>query len=168
MAKDRVEILDHKRIQRIIDRIANQIYENYYNQDEIVMVGIHDQGFKLAERLVDKLKSIAKQNVSIYQLKFDKNDPSAAEFHFSGDPSDLEGKHIVLVDDVLNSGKTIAHALQFLLHSNIGQLFSTVLIDRFHRKYPVRADFVGMTLSTTIQEHITVELNGKSDTAYID
>ena len=168
MVKDSVEILDHKRIQRIIDRIANQIYENYYNQDEIVLVGIYDQGFKLAERLFDKLNSITKQNVLLFGLKFDKTNPSSNSFEFSGKASDLEGKHIVLVDDVLNSGKTMAHALQFLLRANIGHLHLTVLIDRFHRKYPVRADFVGMTLSTTIQEHISVELNGKKDKAYID
>ena len=98
----------------------------------------------------------------------DKKNPLQSGVSTSIDEKDYKNQSVVLVDDVLNSGKTMAHALQFLLAANIGHLHLTVLIDRFHRKYPVRADFVGMTLSTTIQEHITVKLNGKTDKAYID
>ena len=163
----KVQILDHLRITKIIERVANQILEHSYNREEIVIVGIDKQGYLLAQRLFEKLQAICKSELSLFRLKLDKNDPIQKDYEFDGEMSDLENKNIVLVDDVLNSGRTLAYALRFLMRVNVSQIYSMVLIDRFHRRYPVRADFVGMTLSTGIDEHISVEFSESKSEAFV-
>jgi len=168
MTKKKVEILDHSKIEKIIERIANQILENYFNENEIVIVGIDKQGYLLAQRFIEHLSRLCDKKIRLFKLKLDKDNPLSKEYEFDGELSDIENKNIVLVDDVLNSGKTLAYALRFLMRVNVKQIFSTVLIDRIHRRYPVRADFVGMTLSTTLQDHISVKLGNKKNTAFVE
>ena len=168
MSRKRVEILDHHKIEKIIKRISIQILENYISEAEIVLVGIDEQGYLLAKRLHDMLASNSEKDIRLFRLKLDKQDPLSHDYEFDGELSDLEDKNIILVDDVLNSGKTLAYALRFLMRVNTKQIFSTVLIDRFHRRYPVRADFVGMTLSTTLQEHISVDFSEKKNSAFVE
>ena len=167
MAKRKVQILDHIRISKIIERVANQILEHFYNEKEIVIVGIDKQGFLLAQKLIDKLSSICKSDLKLFKLKLDKDDPIQKDYEFDGEMSDLENKNIVLVDDVLNSGRTLAYALRFLMRVHVNQIYSMVLIDRYHRRYPVRADFVGMTLSTDLDEHISVRFSEENSEAFV-
>ncbi|MEM7162288.1 MAG: phosphoribosyltransferase family protein [Bacteroidota bacterium] len=168
MSAKGVQILDAEKIDKIIKRIAHQILENFFGEKEIIMVGIDRQGFLFAERIQTEIHQLSDLNVRLFKLRFDKLNPLEEEYDFSGKMSDLEKANIVLVDDVLNSGKTLAYALRFIMEVNVKQIFSTVLIDRFHRRYPVRADFVGLTLSTTLQEHIAVELEGNQDAAFVN
>lgn len=163
----KVQILDHIRIRKIIDRVANQILEHFYNKNEIVIVGIDKQGYLLAQKLHEKLQLICKSELRLFRLKLDKNDPIQKDYEFDGEMDDLENKNIVLVDDVLNSGRTLAYALRFLMRVNVNQIYSMVLIDRFHRRYPVRADFVGMTLSTGLEEHISVNFSNSNSEAFV-
>ena len=168
MPKKKVQILDHAKISKIVDRISHQIIENFYGKKEIVIVGIDKQGYRLAERINAKLQAISSSEINLFKLKLDKKAPLKTEYEFDGAMSDIEDKNIVLVDDVLNSGRTLAYALRFLMRVNVEQIYSIVLIDRYHRRYPVRADFVGMTLSTGIEEHISVRFEENMDEAFVE
>ena len=97
----------------------------------------------------------------------DKKKPLNSGLNSEIESKKLKNKAVILVDDVLNSGKTLVYATKFLLDFEVKNLQTVCLIDRKHRKFPIRADFVGLTLSTTLQEHITVEF-GKDDIVYLD
>lgn len=151
-------ILTGEKIDQKIKRMAYQIYEKFADEPEIVVVGIREKGAKLAELIAQELESFAEPKIRLEHIKLDKSRlKSQPECSFS--MSDLDGKCIALVDDVLNSGITLIHAASHLLDANIKELTTVVLVDRRHRKFPIRADIVGMTLSTTLQEHIEVDLS---------
>lgn len=156
---DRTLILDSKQIEQKINRIAHQLLENYYDLNELVIVGIADSGYKLAERIYKVLNPIFDGELNLEKITIDKNDSHQNVVGFTSNNKELTGKSIVLVDDVLNSGRTLIHATKYLLNSDLNSLTTVVLVDRRHRKFPIRADHVGLTLSTTVLEHINVDLN---------
>lgn len=159
-------VLDHDRVQRKLTRIVHQLHEEYHAEQGIVLVGIAPRGLTLAERLQVGLTAATGMQVELVELKLDKDAPLERPAKLSVDPSTLRDRVVVLVDDVLMSGRTLMHAASFLVQVPLRKLTTVVLVDRRHRAYPVRADIVGLTLSTTLQEHISVEL-GKKDTVYL-
>jgi len=165
--KDRTVILDHKQIGQKITRIAHQILENNFQEKSLVVMGIHEEGYVLAERLVSILNSISEINIELFGIHMDKKSPLKSGLNTEIEGNQLKNKAVILVDDVLNSGKTLVHATKFLLDFNVKGLQTVCLVDRKHRRFPIRADYVGLTLSTTLQEHITVEF-GKKDIVYLD
>ncbi len=154
-------ILKEEKIDQKIKRMAYQIYEKFADESEIVVVGIREKGALLAEKIADELRSFAEPKITLESLKLKKGELKA-EPEISFSKKDLDGKVVALVDDVLNSGITLIHAASHLLDANIKELTTIVLVDRRHRKFPIRADIVGMTLSTTLQEHIEVDLEAKT------
>lgn len=156
---DKTLILNSTQVEQKINRIAHQLLENYYNLDELVIVGIADSGYKLAERINSVLTTIYEGKLTLEKITIDKNDSHQKVVDFTSTNEVLNGKSIVLIDDVLNSGRTLIHATKYLLNSDLNLLTTVVLVDRRHRKFPIRADYVGLTLSTTVQEHIKVDLN---------
>lgn len=165
--KERTIILDHKQVEQKITRIAHQLYENNFQEKSIVIMGIHSEGYVLAERLTSLLREISDLNIELFGINMDKKKPLNSGLNSEIDAKTLKNKAVILVDDVLNSGKTLVYATKFLLDFSVKNLQTVCLIDRKHRKFPIRADFVGLTLSTTLQEHITVEF-GKEDIVYLD
>jgi pyrimidine operon attenuation protein/uracil phosphoribosyltransferase len=166
MATDRTLVLDHDKVQRKLERIAHQLHEENFGEKGIIMVGIAPRGMKLAQRLGNRLREISALAVDLIELELDKDDPLSGPVKLSMDPKDLEGRVVVLVDDVLMSGRTLMHAAAHLVRVPLKKLTTVVLVDRRHRTYPIRADIVGLTLSTTVQEHISVEL-GRKDAVYL-
>jgi pyrimidine operon attenuation protein/uracil phosphoribosyltransferase len=160
-------ILDHKQVGQKITRIAHQILENNFQEKSLVILGIKEEGFILAQRLVDILESISDINIYLHDIALDKKKPLTSGLQTSVDVKELKNRIVILVDDVLNSGKTLVYSTKFLLDHNIKGLQTVCLVDRKHRKFPIRADYVGLTLSTTLQEHITVKF-GKTDQVYLD
>jgi pyrimidine operon attenuation protein / uracil phosphoribosyltransferase len=151
-------ILNSKQIQQKINRIAYEIYENNYDEKEIIIAGIADNGYFLAKRLADVLKKIAPLEVNLLSIKLDKKNPLAEEIKINLSDKELKNKVIVLVDDVLNSGKTLMFGAKPFLTTPVKRLITAVLVDRGHNRYPIKADYVGLSLSTTLREHITVEI----------
>ncbi|KAA3647414.1 MAG: phosphoribosyltransferase [Bacteroidetes bacterium] len=149
-------ILDHHKIDQKINRIAYQIYEDNYNQDEIIMAGIAKNGFVFASILKERLETISNIKVILKELTIDKKNPikSKAEVKMQGE--EIKNKSIVVVDDVLNSGKTMMYGLQAFLNAPLKSLSIAVLVNRSHKRYPVNANYVGMSLATTLKEHIEV------------
>ena len=165
--KDRTVILNHKQIGQKITRIAHQIFENNFQEKTVCVMGIHGEGYVLAEKLNAILKDIADFDIQFFGIKMDKKSPLKSGLNTDIEAKDLKNKVVILVDDVLNSGKTLIYATKFLLDYNVKSIQTVCLVDRKHRKFPVRADYVGLTLSTTLQEHISVEF-GKEDIVYLD
>ena len=164
---ERTVVLDHVQVQRKLQRIAHQLHEENHAEKGIVLVGIAPRGMALARRLVTLLGPIADLEVELVELKLDKDRPLEAAVNLSVSLDVLRGRTVVLVDDVLMSGRTLMHAAAHLVTVPLKRLLTVVLVDRRHRSYPIRADIVGLTLSTTTQEHISVEL-GSKDAVYLD
>jgi len=165
MEKPKTLLLNHKQITQRINRIAYQIYEDNAEEKEIFIVGIKQNGYLLAEKIKTALEYICSVPVVLLELSIDKHQ-QVDEVKISGDRAQLAGKSIILVDDVLNSGKTLIYALRAILRIDIRKIRTVLLVDRDHRRYPILADYTGLTLSTTLQEHVSVEF-GKTDAVYL-
>lgn len=161
-------VLDNTQIEQRINRIAYELYENNYEEKNIVMAGIAPNGYVLAQRIAKVLQSISPIQVKLAKLEIDKENPFEKAPSIDLKPSEMKNKVIVLVDDVLNSGKTMIYGAKLFLDAPVKRLITVVLVDRNHTRYPVKADFSGISLSTTLQEHISVELGSKSkDAVYL-
>ncbi len=168
MGQEKVSVLSAEQINRKIERIGHQIIELNYDESSIVLVGIVEQGHLLSERIRKIVESNSKIKVELIKLKLNKKDPINGTYEYSKSDDILNDSSVVLIDDVLNSGRTLIYAACEILRHPIKKLTTVVLIDRRHRKFPIKADFVGLTLSTTIQEHITVVLNPGEEAAYLE
>ncbi|MFT7114716.1 MAG: pyrimidine operon attenuation protein/uracil phosphoribosyltransferase [Candidatus Azotimanducaceae bacterium] len=152
------EILNGTQIAQKVKRIAWQINETFYQESEIIIAGITDRGLDLAERLLRELQSISDIKGKLCAVTINKKNPLETPVEVSIAAKDFSGKNIVLVDDVLNSGKTLIYGAKYFLDAPVKKLTTAVLVDRNHNRYPIKADFVGLSLSTTLQEHVTVDL----------
>ena len=156
-------LLSSKQIQQRIDRIAYQVYEDNTEEKEIIVAGIRSTGYQIAEMLSAVLKKFAPFKIQLIDVQLDKHSQTMSEIRIPLTGAQLQGKVIILVDDVLNSGKTMMYALKPFLAADIKKIRTAVLVDRNHRRYPIAADYVGHSLATTLQEHVTVEIeNGKA------
>jgi pyrimidine operon attenuation protein/uracil phosphoribosyltransferase len=154
--------IDHK-----IKRIAFQIYETYVDEKEIVIAGIAQNGFILAQKIARALGTISPLKVHLCEVVINKQQPHLP-VSTSMAASAYENKGLVLVDDVLNSGTTLVYGVKYFLEVPLGKFKTAVLIDRNHKKYPVKADFKGISLSTSMQEHVQVVFDETGDYAYLN
>ena len=166
MTDDKLLVLTENQIKQKIQRIAHEIYENHYQEKELVIVGIKDRGLIMAERLKELIDSISEIKTTLYSIELHKDKPTTNPIVFSGDLAGLKNKAVIVVDDVLNSGRTLIHVVKFLLDYPLKSMKTVVLVDRFHRKFPVRADIVGLTLSTNMKEHVSVDFT-KPEAVYL-
>lgn len=168
MSSKKILILDTHQIQQKINRIAYQILEDNFDEEEIILAGVVARGYRLAIRLEKVLKKISKLKIILVKLELNK-DSSKLESAIDVPMQNCENKVIVLVDDVLNSGRTLAYGLGVFLNIPLKKLRSVVLIDRSHKNFPVAPDFVGLELSTVLKEHVSVVLDEakKEDGVYL-
>ena len=160
-------ILNNKQIEQKINRIAYEIYENNHSEKEIIIAGISDNGYIFAKRIADVVTKISPIKTTLIEIKINKENPLAKEIKISLSDKELKNKVIILVDDVLNSGKTLIFGAKPFLISPVKRLTTVVLVDRGHNRFPIKADFVGLSLSTTLQEHITVDLKKGKEAVYL-
>ncbi|MBL7884147.1 MAG: phosphoribosyltransferase [Bacteroidia bacterium] len=160
-------ILTGKQIEQKINRIAYEIYENNYNEKDVIIAGIVGNGYLLAEKINTVIKKISPLKTTLIEIKIDKENPMSKEIKIALSEKELKNKVIILVDDVLNSGKTLIFGAKPFLSTPIKRLTTAILVDRGHNRYPIKADVVGLSLSTTLQEHITVELKKGKEAAYL-
>lgn len=167
MSKEKSLILKARQIEQKLMRMAHEIHENNYKEKEIVLVGIIGHGSKVADRLAVLLRSITDIKVTLGYIEMSKDKPLSEEIKFSGELKDIKGKSVILVDDVLNSGRTLIYAAKHLLNTEPKILATATLIERSHRKFPIHADFVGLTLSTNMKEHVAVEMEEGKEAVYL-
>jgi len=160
-------ILNDQQIQDKIRRIAYQIYESNTKEKEIILAGIQQNGYILAQRIAKALSEISPIEVKLCEVLIDKKNPRS-EVSTSQEASAYKNKSLILVDDVLNSGTTLIYAARHFLDVPLKRFKTVVLVNRNHKKYPIKADFKGISLSTSMQEHIYVEFNTADSVAYLD
>lgn len=152
--KDRVILADGD-VHRKINRIAYQIYEASLSESEVYIVGIQNSGYKLAEMIAEKLSSISPLDVHLCSLSMDK-ECLTAPVSLSVPLEELRDKCVVLVDSVLNSGGVLIYAVRYLLSENLKRLNTAVLVDRNHKRYPIKVDYKGLSLSTSLHESVKI------------
>ena len=159
----RNKILNSDQIKRKLERMARQILEDHYSEKGLILLGIKGQGLEVANRLVDILNSIGKIKVESESISFKKDDSINSEIKCSCEESSFTGNVVIVVDDVLNSGRTMIYAVKHVLDSEPKGVYTATLVDRIHRSFPVRADYCGLSLSTHVDQHISVVLNKKDE-----
>lgn len=160
-------VLTKTQIDQKITRLAHQIIENSYGESHIFIGGICGNGKILANALGEIIKSNSDLELTIFEINLHKDQPLQHEINLSVDSESLKDSFIVLVDDVLNSGKTMQYALMKLLEKPVKAIKTVSLVDRRHRRYPIKADFVGITLTTTLQERVEMDLTQEDYFAYL-
>lgn len=150
------EVLNHKQIKKKITRMAYEIYERNLGSKGVVLAGINGMGSTLAGILAAELKSISSLRVEQVEVILDKSNIAMSEVELS-ESIDLYGKTLILVDDVLNTGKTLVYAMKPFLDEELYKMEIAVLVNRSHGLFPVRPDYTGYELSTTLNEHIKVD-----------
>ena len=163
---DKKKILTNSQIKRKIKRISLQIIESNIVEKEVVLAGIEQNGFLLAKELNKMITELSKLSIKLCSLKIDKKNP-LNNISTSLNSSEYKNKSIVVVDDVLNSGSTLMYAVKHFLDTELRQLKTAVLVDRNHKKFPIKADFKGVSLSTSIQNHVKVQFDKNSIEAFL-
>ena len=148
-------ILTNEQIQNKTRRIAYQIYEDNFNEKEIIIAGIIGNGYIFAQKICSVLAEISDIKVSLCEVIIDKKNP-LNEVSSSLSSDQYKNKSLILVDDVLNSGTTLIYGIKYFLEVPLKRFNTAVLVNRNHKKYPVKADYKGISLSTSMFEHITV------------
>lgn len=168
MAESQLLILNKEQIQQKINRIAYQILEDNLDEQEIVLAGIWDRGYKLALRLKLVLSKISDLKITMLRIDLDRlNSKLVANTDL--EESQWKNKVIILVDDVLNSGKTLAYGLGVFLNTPHKKIRTVVLVDRSHKIFPIATDFVGLQLATILKEQVDVvmDVEGEEDRVYL-
>lgn len=164
----KTEIVNHEQVQKIIKRMAYQIYERNFELKELILASINGQGKEVAKLLGEELKTISKIKVNFVTIILDKKVHSIEGIQLSEPDIKLTDKTILLVDDVLNTGRTLIYGMMPFLHSKVKSLQVAVLVDRNHKSFPVAADYKGLSLQTTLQEHVSVIFKNNKINIYLE
>ncbi len=160
-------VLNHTQIEQKINRLAHEILENTYGIDHIYIGGIVGKGVVFAESIAHILKQAGSAQVTSFEIEMDKEAPLSSPIQCSIDTNLLNGQTVILVDDVVNSGTTMQYGVLKILEQPVRSVKTVALVNRMHRRYPIKCDFVGITLSTTLQERVEVlDKNGQFE-AYL-
>lgn len=166
MISNKQVILNEREIEHKLRRIAYQIYESNASESHIVLAGIADNGYLLAEKIKNLLTEISDLNIELCKVSVDKKQPHLPVVTDIS-PEHYQNKPLVLIDDVLNSGSTLIYGVKHFLNVPLKQFKTAVLVNRNHKKFPVKADFKGISLSTSINEHVEVVLDKEPVEAFL-
>ncbi|QQZ08011.1 bifunctional pyr operon transcriptional regulator/uracil phosphoribosyltransferase PyrR [Heyndrickxia vini] len=161
-------VLDQQAIRRALTRIAHEIIERNKGIENCILVGIKTRGIHLAKRLAERIEQIEGESMQVGVLDITlyrddltkKTENAVPEVKGSHIPTDINNKKVILVDDVLYTGRTVRAGMDALM--DIGrpsQIQLAVLVDRGHRELPIRADFIGKNIPTSSSERIVVALD---------
>ncbi|MBZ0326824.1 MAG: phosphoribosyltransferase [Altibacter sp.] len=167
MTQTSTVILDKKQIDHKIKRIAYQVYETNVNEKEVIIAGIRENGYLFAKKLKEAVEHISPITVRLCEVIIDKKKPTNPIIT-SLRPEEYQNKSLLLVDDVLHSGTTLIYGVKHFLEVPLKQFKTAVLVDRNHKKYPVKADFKGISLSTSLNENVSVIFEKHKDRAVLE
>lgn len=155
------QILNSKQISQKLNRIAYQIYEQNLTEKEVILAGIEGNGQKMAKKISEILKKISPLSIHLGKISINKSNPIGTHPVIDIPAKEYLNRSIILIDDVMNTGRTMAFALKIFLDVPVKKISTAVLVDRSHTLYPIKIDFVGLSLSTTLQEHIDADFSVK-------
>jgi pyrimidine operon attenuation protein/uracil phosphoribosyltransferase len=160
-------ILDADQVKQKIRRMAFEIYEHNFKEKNIVIAGIDGQGYVLAKLLAKQVESISPVEVKLVKITLDKQAPEQSEIKLDCEVKELKKKNIILVDDVMNTGRTFAYGMKPFLTIEVKKIETAVLINRGHTMFPIHTQYTGYELSTTIKDHIEVRLSKDEMAVYL-
>ena len=167
MNSKKTKIKDIANIEMYLKRIAYQIYEDNHEEDNsLIIVGVEKNGKILADKIFEILKNISSFDLTLMSIQINKKNPTN-NISSSIDENKCLNKNIIIVDDVLNTGKTLIYAVDFFLKIPVKKIQTAVIINRNHKKFPIKADFKGISLSTSVNEHVSVVLEGNEIGIYL-
>lgn len=154
-----MQVLDDRQIKQKIRRLAIEIIEHNYEETELILAGINNKGMAFAKLLHAELLAIAvKQQISLTRIRLHPANPLASEVELDMPSDQLAGKVIIVVDDVANTGRTLFYACKPLLNALPKKVEVAVMVDRTHKSFPIKVDYFGLSLATTLLEHINVQI----------
>lgn len=157
-----MKILDNKQLDQKIERLSYQILENNLDSKKILFLGINKNGLRFAKFLQETFTNNTGRESVLGNITLDAANPLKEEIKVNISDADLKGSSIIIVDDVANTGRTIFYAFKPLLNVLPAKVEAAVLVDRKHKTYPVKVDYVGLSLATTLKENIRVDLTRKN------
>ncbi len=160
-----MKLLDKRQIKQKIKRLAFQILENNFGEDEVILAGINNNGMGFAKMIHKQLKKISDIKFTLTRIKLSPANPLQSEVKIGLPLEELENKVIIIVDDVANTGRTIFYGIKPLLNILPKKIEVAVLVDRQHKSFPIRVDYKGLSLATTLQEDIDVQILGVKEKA---
>jgi pyrimidine operon attenuation protein/uracil phosphoribosyltransferase len=159
-------VLNAKQVSQKIRRIAFEIYENNFSEKLVVLAGLEGQGYEFAKILEKELKLVSTLDTLLTKVSLNKFASTQSEVSLDTPVKDLKKKSIILVDDVLNTGRTLAYAMKPFLEIEIKKIEVAVLVNRSHTLFPIVPTYSGFELATTFSEHVEVKL-GKNAAVYL-
>lgn len=153
-----MKILNQHQIEQKIRRLAIEILENNYEEKELILAGINNNGYAFAALLLEDLQKISPIRFTLTRIRLNPARPTEFPVQTEMPVEAMAGKVVIIVDDVANTGRTIFYACKPLLDALPKRLEVAVLVDRKHKNFPIRADYVGIALNTTLKEDIDVQI----------
>ena len=149
------QILTEEVALKKLKRIALEVAERNFNEKELLLIGIKENGIVIAQIITKLMKAVFTGSITVVALSMNKKKPTTITIEKD---IDIDGKTILLIDDVANSGRTMLYALKPLLEKHPKKIQTLALVERTHKTFPVDVDYVGLSISTTLNEHITIEV----------
>jgi pyrimidine operon attenuation protein/uracil phosphoribosyltransferase len=158
-------ILDKQTAEKKLRRMALEVAERNYGADEIILIGIKENGIFIAKKIEDFLKEVFTGTIKVLSLALDKKNPKEI---ILSESIDFNDKTILLIDDVANSGRTMLYALKPFLLQHPKNIQTMVLVERMHKQFPIQVNYMGLSVATTLAENIIVKVqNGEIEGAYL-
>jgi len=155
---DKNYILSPETAEKKLRRMAFEILENNYGEEQIVLAGIRESGSVIARNIQRLLGGIVNLKTELITISLDKRHPRQVTLNRE---LDINDKIVIVIDDVANSGKTLLYAMKPFLEFHPKKIQALVLVERRHNAFPLKPDYVGLSIATTLQEHIYVEIDGE-------
>jgi pyrimidine operon attenuation protein/uracil phosphoribosyltransferase len=160
-----MKILNQRQIQQKIQRLAIEILENNYEEDELILAGINNRGYRFAQLLQTELEQLNKVPIRMTRIRLNPAAPLDEDIQLEMPMSELTGRAIIVIDDVANTGRTIFYACKPILDVLPKKVEVAVLVDRTHKSFPIKVDYVGLSLATTLKDNIDVQIERTGERA---
>ncbi len=167
MVMEKSLILDDAQVKQKIRRMAFEVFEQNFKEKMVVIAGIEGQGYVLAKLLEEEIESISPLEVKLVKVTLNKLAHQQGDVSLDCDVRELKKKCIIIVDDVLNTGRTFAYSLQPFLNIEVKKIETAVLVNRSHTLFPIYPQYTGYDLATTIKEHVEVNLTKEATAVYL-
>ena len=153
-----MRILNDRQVRQKIRRLAIEILENNFEEPEIILAGINNNGMAFALLLMEELKTLTRIPIILTRIRLNPANPVGDPVKLEMPEAELQGKSVILVDDVANTGRTLFYACKPLLDILPKKIETAVLVDRTHKSFPILVNYIGLSLATTLLQEIEVRI----------